>query len=221
MTWKSKDEFPEQDPHRYRPVPLAEDRRPWHRQPHETNVAFSDFMTFLTLGEKRTLTETARIVGKSHSTISKWSAKWNWYMRAAAYEEHYLLLRLESIEAEKDEMFVRHRAVAQTALTIVEQSLASKQEQILEQIRNEEPVTAMKDDSLIRLFDVALKAERMAVLGRVESAERADERNERLAEKFSEELAHLMADIMDGAELSEEQQEKAKAVMARHFAETR
>lgn len=219
MTWE-KSEFPEQEPNRYLPRDLAEDRRAWHRQPGESNVAYAAFMSFLTLGEKRSVKDTCRVVGKSWSLLSKWSSQWNWFMRAAAYEEHYLLLRLESIEAERDDMFTRHRAVAQTALMIVEQSLESKQKLIMKQIQDDKPVEVMKDDSLVRLFDMALKAERMAVLGRVESAERTDARNERLAEQFSEELAQLMSDVLNGAELSDEQQEKAKAVMAKHFATT-
>lgn len=163
--------------------------------------------------ENRTLARTAEIVGKSVSMMEQWSADWFWRDRVAQYEEHYMLLNLESIQAKRDDMFLKHEALAMQAMSIVEQAF----QEILATASEEDGKIEVAPGDLQRLFDTAVKVHRMSILGRAESAEQAAETQERLAERFSDELAELMRNVLDDLNLSPEQQEIAKASVTRHL----
>jgi hypothetical protein len=191
----------------------------WMRQPHESWQAYEAFTNFLMLGNDRTYTATADAIGKSFSLVAKWGAQWHWMMRAAMYEEHYMLLRLESIEAKRDQMYVRHESLANVALSLVEghfDTLLAALEKAKEDGKKE---LAMKPDALVRLFDIAVKVNRLAVIGRTEDLADAAERTERLAEAQSDELARIMKDFMASIDLTPDQQERAKEALSRVMTE--
>jgi hypothetical protein len=170
-------------------------------------------MIFLMLGPSRTLGETAKTLKKHYSQIARWSRQWHWALRAGAYEEHYMLLRLESTEAERDAMYVKQRSIAANALTLVEAKLAS----VLAEIDEEGKLTtdSIKMDALVRLLDTATKIERMAVLGRIDAQERSAEEQERLEERYAEELANFTRDLINGLSLNPKQEEQAKEVLSK------
>lgn len=228
MTEEQKTKLPMVDghpegPNGYRPGrwatrPLDATRKLWYRQKHESVQAYEAFMTYLTLpGDERTMKRTAEVLGKSLPLMQKWAQQWSWTTRVAGYEEHYLLLRLESVEAERDDMWVQQKALAQTALAVVGGHFDDFVKAMGEAMKNNQRIALIKPDALVRLFDTATKIQRMAVLGRIEGAAEVQERNERLAEAYSEELVELMREVQGEIGLSPEQEEKMQIVLKRHL----
>ncbi len=199
--------------------PLDPKISPWHRQPGESAIAYADFMTYLSLPqEERTYRRVAEIAGKSVPMIGIYGARWSWPLRAAAYEEHYMLLRLESIEAERDDMFLRHRALAQQGLAIVEAQFTTIQKILADAKENGEDIAAMKPDALVRLFTEAVKADRQAVLGRADALADIEQTQEALAEKHAEELAALIRTVINDLDLTDEQKEQAQELLRKNLA---
>lgn len=125
-----------------------------------------------------------------------------------------MLLRLESVEAERDAMFVKHRAIASMALALVE----GKMNWLMQKLEGDEIKVLNSDEikmeALVRLLDTASKIERMSVLGRLDAQERSAEEQERLEERYAEELAKFTQDFINGVGLSPDQEAKAKEVLA-------
>lgn len=197
-------------------------KRCWMRQKGESVQAFEAFMTYLMLGKDRTFRQTGVALEKSYSLMQRWCWEWSWAARAAAYEEHFLLLRLDSFEASRDRMFVRHESISEMALQLVDGELMSllaiKAEAEKEAADSEEPAKmVLQGDALIRLFDLAIKNHRSSVIGRIEAAAKTIEEKEALAERYSDELVSLMQQFMQETEMTGEQQEKAKAVLENYL----
>lgn len=175
-------------------------------------------MVYLTLpADERTMARTGEVINKSHSVMQKWGQMWQWTSRVAAYEEHYLLLRLESVEAERDDMWVQQKALAQVALSIVSGHFESLVELIGKAQAENEHVNLVKPDALVRLFAEATKVQRMAIIGRIQGAADIAEKNERLAEAYSEELVQLMREVEQEIGLTPEQETKMQEVLKRHL----
>lgn len=207
---------------------LTPGRKPWFRQDGETAICYADFMHFLMLPQdERTLKGAMAATGKSKSLMQKRIHQWSWKLRASAYDEHYLLLRLESVEADRDRMFREHRELTSMGLSIVgahfqelNRLIAEVQAQEGETDEDGEPkslATGYKPADIIRLFTEAIKADRATVLGRAEAVANSAEEAERLAEKHSDELAALLTNVLDEVNLSPEQRLLAKEVIERHL----
>lgn len=180
--------------------------------------AYQAFMTYLMQGQDRKVEDAARILEKSVPLMRRWSAQWQWRLRAAAYEEHYLLLRLESMEADRDDMFLRHKALASTAMVIIE----AKFNELISLLRPDEDGNVkglgeeFKPDTLVRLFAEAVKVDRMSVLGRVEAAEKSAQEQERLAEEHADELASIIKSIVNDLNLDDDQLAIAREVIPKY-----
>jgi hypothetical protein len=171
-------------------------------------------MSYLTLArDERTIKRAMEIVGKSKNLGDRWSRKWSWIVRAAAYEEHYMLLRLESVEARRDNMFVRQEGMAETALSIVEAHFND----LLEQIDEAQKAGQVKPDALVRLFDTAAKIHRMAVKGRLDAHESSTKAREALAEAYADEMALFLKDLFNELQLSPTQSRLAREKMTGFF----
>lgn len=204
-------------PERWNARPLDADKNLWFKQPNESIQAYEAFMTYLTLpSEDRTYQKVADILGKTRGLMTKWAQMWSWRIRVGAYEEHYLLLRLESVEADRDDMWRRQKGLADMGMNILE----SHFETLIASIDDLGKTSAVKPEVLVRMMDVVTKVQRMAVLGRIQGAEEVQERNERLAEGYAEELAHLLKEVMNEIEPTPQQQEKLKLVLERHLVGT-
>lgn len=190
-------------------------KKAWFKQPGETAKAFEAFMVFLMLGKDRTLGDTAKSLGKSYTAIARWSRQWHWAIRAGAYEEHYMLLRLESAEADRDAMYVKQRSMANSALDLVGAKMAAMLDAVVEGKLDSD---VLKSDAMVRLFDTASKIERMAVLGRISTQEKSAEEQERLEERYAEELASFTRELFNKIALTPEQEKKAKKAMAKLLA---
>lgn len=193
--------------------PLNPDKPLWNRQPQEGMAAYEGFMVFLAMGKERTASKVAETQGCSTANISRWMGMWSWAYRVAAYEEHYMLLRLEDIEAKRDDMFAQQEGLALTALALVGGQFESMLESMRKAIEDGEKYEGLKGDTLVRLFDTAAKVQRMAVMGKIANLADVQEREEKLAEAHSQELADLIGAFMNDLELTPDQQEKAQEVL--------
>lgn len=187
--------------------------QPWHRQRGESTQAYAGFMTYLTLpAEDRSLGKAAIQCGKSEGLFRRWSSQWSWGLRVAAYEEHYLLLRLDSLAADKDAMWRQQQDIGRTGVNIVEGMLAK----MIMDFQGEDgtfKLEAMKPEAMIRFLAEATKLQRTATLGRIESAEQTAKDNEALTERHADELVRLINDVVNAMSLSEEQMKQAQKVI--------
>jgi DNA-binding MarR family transcriptional regulator len=129
-----------------------------------------------------------------------------------------MLLRLESVEAERDRMFVEHRALTSTALSLVDTHMKT----MIRSLSEEEGIDALakagyKPSDIVRLVKEIEKADRDLTLQRFENAKDAQERHERLVETHAEELAAMYRELVDELDLTPEQLEIAKAVAQRQL----
>jgi len=60
---------------------------PWDRQKSETRKAFEAFLCYRDMGDARRLVLVGEKLGKSEALMERWSCKWGWVDRVAAYEE--------------------------------------------------------------------------------------------------------------------------------------
>lgn len=192
-------------------MPLDGSRPLWFRQPSESIEAYESFMVYLTLPMKeRSVRKASEIVGKNQGTLNKWSMRWCWTMRVGAYEEHYLLLRLDDMEVARDEMFRDQNSIASTALDIVRIEF----QRFLQMLQETESGTSgIKPDALTRLMDTAAKIQRLAVNGRLKAAEQMRDRSEKLSDEQSDELVLLIREVMNTVELTADQQAQMQEVL--------
>jgi len=72
---------------------------PFEQQPNESAKAFAAFSLYLSLGPQRSLAAVEQKLAKSHTVISRWSAKWDWTARVQAYGTHMGAVEREAAEA--------------------------------------------------------------------------------------------------------------------------
>src|ERR1051325_2736367 len=61
---------------------------PFDRQPKEPRKAWTGFATFQRLGPKSKLAAVCEETRSSLTVVQKWSSKWKWAERAAAWDAH-------------------------------------------------------------------------------------------------------------------------------------
>jgi hypothetical protein len=71
---------------------------PFEKQPNESEKAFGAFAMYLSLGPERSLAAVARKAGKGKRQMEKWSGRWEWPARVAAYGAHLAELERGAIE---------------------------------------------------------------------------------------------------------------------------
>jgi len=59
---------------------------PTTRLPHESAKAYAAFLTYVELGDKRSLRAVGQKLGKSTTIIERWSSEWKWGERIAALQ---------------------------------------------------------------------------------------------------------------------------------------
>jgi hypothetical protein len=203
------------NPERFKPRPLTINPL-WHKQHGESVQAYEAFMAYLTQPmESRTLAQACEIVGKGRSCLSKWHRQWSWKLRVASYEEHFLLVRLDSIEADRDRMWREQQNVAESAIDAV----TARLKDILGKVGADGKLgnEDLKPEALIRLLDTATKIQRIAVLGRAELASQVKEKGEALQAQWADELSSLFGQFINDLELTPDQQDRAQEVLARLF----
>jgi hypothetical protein len=194
-----------------KPIPGTLGSQPWHRQKGESSQAFEAFMTYLIAGQDRSLTQVSNDLGKSRVLMGRWSRQWHWVHRVACYEEHYMMIHLESVEAQRDIMYTKQARLSEMATDIVESRLKS-----LLALMEEGDITEaqLKNDSLIRLFSEATKIEKSALEERIKGAKEISERKAKIEEEYGEQLAEKLQVIMN--ELGVDPH-KSQAVIRKHL----
>src|SRR5579859_397811 len=71
----------------------------FEQQPKESEKAFAAFSMYLSLGPERSLAAVGRKLGKSKVMMEKWSRRFEWSARIAAYGAHMALVEREAAEA--------------------------------------------------------------------------------------------------------------------------
>jgi len=71
----------------------------FEQQPRESDKAFVAFSVYLSQGPERSLAKVAKKLGRSKVLMEKWSSKFDWGARVAAYGAHMALVERESAEA--------------------------------------------------------------------------------------------------------------------------
>jgi hypothetical protein len=71
----------------------------FEQQPKESEKAFVAFSLYLSQGPERSLAKTAAKLGKSKVMMEKWSRRFDWAARVAAYGTHMALVEREAAEA--------------------------------------------------------------------------------------------------------------------------
>lgn len=72
----------------------------WNRQSGEGVKPFSAFKIYLDLGEDRSLEKVSQKSAKSIPLLKRWSSRWEWVNRAAAYDTHIAVI--EEIARDKE-----------------------------------------------------------------------------------------------------------------------
>lgn len=71
----------------------------FERQQKESEKAFAAFSLYLSMGQERSLAAAGRKLGKSKVMMEKWSRRFEWSARIAAYGAHMALVEREAAEA--------------------------------------------------------------------------------------------------------------------------
>lgn len=126
-----------------------EQLRPWERQDGETEKAFSAFKAYLEM-EDRNICQLAKRLAKSRQLVDKWKQKYNWQERCIAWDKSLQEIEYKTAVKERKKMAKRHIAIAM--------SMQAKAVEALKKI----DVSKLNANEIIRLFDTAVKIERLS-----------------------------------------------------------
>lgn len=82
-------------------------RKMWDRRPDETPMAWANFQLFLGMGIERTTYKVAKERGKNQKYIYDLSTKFDWHLRAAAWDQRLADIKNAAIEDEVRLMGIR------------------------------------------------------------------------------------------------------------------
>ena len=105
---------------------VGEIKKPWERWPDETDTAYDRFVMYLKMGADRSISKVADKLqkGSSYAThLRRWSSKYDWVDRAAAYDEHLVLKSLRNKERIMDMAHARLWKMVGQALDTYEEIL--------------------------------------------------------------------------------------------------
>jgi len=128
-----------------------ESEQTYERLPRESSAAYEAFCAYRDKGASRSTAKVARQLGKSKSLIDRWSSRWSWGSRAAAYDGYLDSERRAAAAQEARETAQRHARIARLA-----------QERICERLETLD-VEALPLGSLGNWLEVACRVERIAL----------------------------------------------------------
>ncbi len=126
------------------------DRLPWQRQKGESRKAFEAFGIYRDMGPTRSLQRVKEKLSKSYTIIARWSSRWGWVERTAAWDEELDRRGRESQIEERKEMAKRHINEAMVF-----------QQKVLERMRQLNP-NELSPNDMARWFEIAVKVERLS-----------------------------------------------------------
>lgn len=124
--------------------------KPWERQEQESAQAFQAFTMYRDMGAERSLAKVAQKVGKSKALMERWSRRWQWVIRADAWDDEVDRQSRKELQKGITEMRKNHVGIAKAMLV--------KALQALQKMPSDE--LAPKDIST--MVDVAAKLERIS-----------------------------------------------------------
>lgn len=65
----------------------TQELHPWERQPDETPKAYEAFALYRDAGSDRSIAKVAEKLGKSEALLNRWSSKYEWVKRVAAWDD--------------------------------------------------------------------------------------------------------------------------------------
>ena len=137
---------------------------PFEQQPRESNKAFAAFSLYLSLGPQRGLREVARKLDKSLTVIGKWSVKFDWPARVAAYGVHLAVVEREAIEAaargKAAEWSSREQKLRETEWTMHERAIAAAKRGLDAYMERDKVYANLAD--IARMLEIASKLGRLA-----------------------------------------------------------
>lgn len=95
---------------------VNEERDPWEQLPKEPSRAYDGFRAFRDLGPKRRVKHLYGTIEYTDPTIRQWSAKWNWFERAKAWDAHLYRLEDDQRLAKLADMQRQHALAGKLAL---------------------------------------------------------------------------------------------------------
>jgi len=125
----------------------------WERLPNETTKSYDLFVGFLEMGPRRNLKELAEITKEKVSKIQALSSRWNWKIRATAWDDEQHKRKQDAELAECEEMAKRHIRIAM--------GLQMTGIQALKQFESPEKISKMRTSDVVNLFKLGVDIERM------------------------------------------------------------
>ncbi len=137
---------------------------PFEQQPREGNKAFAAFSLYLSMGPERNLRGLAQKLNKSLTIVGRWSSKFDWPARVAAYGTHLARVEREAIEAvarsKAAEWETREQKLRETEWEYHERAIAVAK-RALDAFMEREKVYANLAD-IARILEVASRLGRLA-----------------------------------------------------------
>ena len=84
----------------------------WDQQPTESSPAYAAFSHFRDQGTGRTVSATARAVGKSRQLMERWCTAWRWDERARAWDSEQSRNRRRAAAKAQEDILANHRRAA-------------------------------------------------------------------------------------------------------------
>lgn len=126
----------------------ANDIHPWERQEGETPKAWEAFVVYRDLGSSRSLRGVANHLSKGMSLISRWSSRWNWVERAAAWDADTDRASREAQLEAITKMAQRHANLAQSSLIGIGMAVT----EYLRRVRDKDILKELSDKDLISMM---------------------------------------------------------------------
>lgn len=138
-------------------------RDPWERLDRETPKAHAAFVEYLKLGYSRSLAKLSQRLGRTKQNFEKWSVKYDWVRRAAAYDADQDRIYRDELKQARRDMAHRHAMQAKTLQDFALKSLRAKFGDNLEKILEEgcEDLPAVSE--ILRYIVEGTKLERVAL----------------------------------------------------------
>jgi len=136
----------------------------FEQQPNESAKAFAAFSLYLSLGAERSTAAVASKLAKSEQLIRRWSAKYGWTDRVAAYAAHLAVIEREAIEATVRGRAAiwesREQALKETEWAMHERAIAAAKRGLDEYMKREKVYANLAD--IARMLEIASKLGRLA-----------------------------------------------------------
>ena len=136
----------------------------FEQQSRESNKAFAAFSLYLSLGPERSTAAVAAKLAKSQQLVRRWSAKFGWTERVAAYGTHLAIVEREAVEAsargKAAEWESREQKLRETEWAMHERAIGAAKRGLDAYMAREKVYANLAD--IARMLEIASKLGRLA-----------------------------------------------------------